>query len=116
VRPDDKERADVSAMARSKDQTGAGDTTSAHARLLQGAEQTLVATLHTLAADAAVDESVRAAVCEYVSVLRNAGELPESVVVSFKRVISRPGRATARSDEFMCALVSACIDMYFAPK
>ncbi|MFL5618562.1 MAG: hypothetical protein ACJ79A_09240 [Gemmatimonadaceae bacterium] len=70
-----------------------------------------------------VDPSVtapatQAAVCAYVDLLSDGGLLPEAVVIAFKATISRAEsmqrvEADVR-EELRSALVSACIQRYFA--
>jgi hypothetical protein len=64
--------------------------------------------------------TTHAALCRYVDLLVDDGLLPEAVVIAFKSVIT--GAASLQQfegdvrEELRSALVSACIQRYFAPR
>jgi len=62
--------------------------------------------------------TTRAAICAYVDLLAGDGLLPEAVVIAFKSALGRAAslhRVDADSREHVrAALVSACIERYFA--
>ena len=69
--------------------------------------------------DPSVDAlATRAAVCRYVDLLADAGQLPEAVVIAFKATLGQ-SESLQRFDgdvreALRSALVSACIQRYFA--
>jgi hypothetical protein len=62
--------------------------------------------------------ATRSAICAYVDLLAGDGLLPEAVVIAFKSALGRAAslhRVDAESrDHVRAALVSACIERYFA--